>query len=191
MRTRSKEKGKREKAWSLGLRSWSFPVSNASFDCFALIERFFGLRSSVFYLLMWFLVSGLSLTSCHSGTQKTVPAIKSDESGVAKFVFSEEIHNFGSLKAGEVVSFTFIFRNEGTKTLTVTGIDSGCGCTEVKMENKTTGPGLEGQIEVIYNSAGEVGRQLKTITLFSNAEPAQKQIFIRANVTNDIIEINS
>jgi len=138
-----------------------------------------------------FSLSGLLLGSCHSGTQKTTPATKSDESGVAKFVFSEEIHNFGSLNAGEVVSFTFIFRNEGTKTLIVTEIDSGCGCTEVKMENKTIEPGQEGRIEVIYNSAGEVGRQLKTITLFSNAETAQKQIFIRANVTNEIIELNS
>jgi hypothetical protein len=59
------------------------------------------------------------------------------------------------------------------------------------MENKTIAPGQEGRIEVIYNSAGEVGRQLKTITLFSNAEPAQKQIFIRANVTNEMIELNS
>ena len=138
-----------------------------------------------------FCLSGLLLGSCQSGTQKTTPASKSNESGIAKFVFSEEIHNFGSLKAGEVVSFTFIVRNEGTKTLTITGIDSGCGCTEVKMDNKTIAPGEEGRIEVIYNSAGEVGRQLKTITLFSNAEPTQKQIFIRANVTNEIIELNS
>ena len=131
------------------------------------------------------------ISSCSSGTKKQVPANQDNETGVAKFVFSEEIHNFGSLKAGEVVSFTFTFRNEGTKTLTITEIDSGCGCTEVKMENKIIAPGQDGRIEVIYNSAGEVGRQLKTITLFSNAEPAQKQIFIKANVTNEIIEINS
>jgi hypothetical protein len=193
MRTGSKEKGKRkrEKVWNLGLRAWSFPVSNTPFDCFALRERFPGLRSSVFCLLTWCLVSGLLLGSCHSGTQKTTPATKSDESGVAKFVFSEEIHNFGSLMAGEVVSFTFIFRNEGTKTLTIARVDSGCGCTEVKIENKNIGPGQEGRIEVTYNSAGEVGRQLKTVTLFSNAETAQKQLYIRANVTNEIIELNS
>jgi hypothetical protein len=89
-----------------------------------------------FKLKLVALIFGFILGSCHSGTQKTTPANKSDESGVAKFVFPEEIHNFGSLKAGELVSFTFTFRNEGTKTLTVTGIDSGCGCTEVKIENK-------------------------------------------------------
>lgn len=131
------------------------------------------------------------INSCNSGTKKTVPTDQVRESGVAKFVFSEEMHNFGSLKAGEVVSFTFVFRNEGIKTLTITNVDSGCGCTEVKIPNKTIEPGQEGQIEVVYNSAGEVGKQLKTITLFSNAGQPKKQLFIKANITNELIEIYS
>lgn len=180
------------RAWGLELWISAFTALNAPFDSFALTERLSGLRSSVFGLRTWYLILfGLILASCHSGTQKATPTDKSDESGVAKFVFSEEIHNFGSLKAGEVVSFTFIFRNEGTKTLIITGFDSGCRCTEVKIENKNIEPGQEGRIEVIYNSAGEVGRQLKTITLYSNAEPAQKQLYLKANVTNEIIELNS
>lgn len=133
----------------------------------------------------------LLLASCNSGTKKTFPTEKSDETGVAKFVISEEIHNFGSLKAGEVVSFTFIFRNEGTKTLTITEVDSGCGCTEVIIPDKIIGPGEEGQIEIVYNSAGEVGNQLKTITITSNAEQPKKQLFIKAKVTNEIIELYS
>jgi len=148
-----------------------------------------GKKGKLIRLMIVFL--SLLLFSCNSGSKKTVPDNKSDESGVAKFVFSEENHNFGSLKAGEVVSYTFEFKNEGTKTLTITGIDSGCGCTEVNIPNKTIGPGQEGRIEVIYNSAGEVGRQLKTITLISNAEQAKKQLFIRSKVTNEVIEINS
>ena len=134
---------------------------------------------------------GLILGSCNSGTKKAESINKAAESGEAKFVFSEEIHNFGSLKAGEVVSFTFIFRNEGTKNLIITEVDSGCGCTQVNIPVKTIAPGKEGQIEVIYNSAGEVGKQLKTITLISNAVQTKKQLFIKANVTNDTIELYS
>ncbi len=141
-------------------------------------------------LLGWFLFPTL-FTACNSAPTISGTTKKTDKSGIAKFVFSEEIHNFGSLKAGEIVSYTFVFRNDGTKTLTISGIDSGCGCTEVRLETKIILPGQEGRIEVIYNSAGEVGRQLKTITLFSNADKPEKQIFIRANVINDIIEINS
>jgi len=147
----------------------------------------FKLKAVRFILIL----SGLVLISCNHGSKKTVPESKSDESGVAKFVVSEEIHNFGSLKAGEIVSFTFIFRNEGTKTLTITEVDSGCGCTEVKIPNKSIEPGQEGRIEVIYDSAGEVGKQLKIVTITSNAEKAKTQLYIRANVTNEIIELNS
>lgn len=131
------------------------------------------------------------IVSCNSGTRKAEPAGKANESGVARFVFSEEMHNFGSLKAGEVVSFTFVFRNEGTKTLVIEKIESGCKCTEVVIPNRSIEPGREGQIEVIYNSAGEVGRQLQTITIFSNADQPEKQIFIKANITNELIEIYS
>ncbi len=152
----------------------------------------FGEQVSSFRLTLLGLFFFLTfLTACNPGTTKPKTAEKSDKSGVAKFVFSEEIHNFGSLNAGEIVTYTFIFKNEGTKILTISGIDSGCGCTEVKIADKSIAPGAEGQIEVIYNSAGEVGRQLKTITILSNAEKPEKQLFIKANVTNDIIEINS
>jgi len=138
-----------------------------------------------------FIFTGLLMNSCNSETKKTVPVDQTKESGVAKLVFSEEIHNFGALKAGEIVSFTFIFKNEGTQTLIITDVDSGCGCTEVKIPQKSIEPGHEGQIEVIYNSAGEVGKQLKIITLFSNADQQKKIFYIKATITNELIEINS
>lgn len=131
------------------------------------------------------------IVACNSGTKKAAPANPENKTGVAKFVFSEEMHNFGSLKAGEIVSFTFVFRNEGTKTLVIEKVESGCKCTEVVILNKSIEPGKEGQIEVIYNSAGEVGRQLQTITVFSNADQPEKQLFIKANITNELIEIYS
>jgi len=137
------------------------------------------------------ILAGLFMGSCGSGAKKAAPVDQTKESGVGKLVFSEENHNFGSLKAGEVVSFTFVFRNEGTKALTITSIDSGCDCLEVKVPNKTIEPGQEGQMEVIYNSAGEVGRQLKTITILTDTGKPGKQIFIKANVTNEVIEIYS
>ena len=138
-----------------------------------------------------FLFFLLLVGSCHSGTKKAEPASNSDQSGVAEFAFSEEMHNFGSLKAGEVVSYTFVFRNIGTKTLTIDKVDSGCGCTKVNIPDKSIEPGMEGQIEVIYDSSGEVGNQLKTITLFSNTGEKAKQLFIKAQVTNDLIELYS
>lgn len=129
--------------------------------------------------------------SCHSGTKKNEPASASSERGVAKFEFSEEIHNFGSLKAGEIVSFTFVFRNSGTRFLTITKVETDCGCTVVNIPEKKIAPGQQGQIEVTYNTAGEVGKQLKTITVFSDADKPEKQLFFTANVDSDVLKIYS
>lgn len=150
----------------------------------------FNIQSFKLTLAALVMLSGLLGSSCSPGAKKA-PADKSSESGEAKFVFSEEIHNFGSLKAGEVVSFTFTFKNEGTGALIIDSIDSGCECTEVKIPDQPVQPGQEGHIEVIYNSAGEVGKQLKRIILFTNSEQAKKELYIKADVKNEIIEINS
>jgi hypothetical protein len=179
-------------AWGMKLWISDFLALKAPFYCFALRDRLSGLRSSVFGLQTWYLVIfGLVLGSCNSGTQKAVPVNKTEESGIAKFVVSEEIHNFGSLNAGEIVTYTFVFRNEGTKTLIIEKAEADCGCTEINIPEKNIAPGKEGQIEVIFNSSGEVGKVLKTITITSNAETSQKQLFIRANVSNELIEIYS
>jgi len=88
-----------------------------------------------------FILFGLLIVACNSGTKKAETTNNSDESGVAKFVFSEEIHNFGSLKAGELVSFTFVFKNEGTKTLTITDlIKRWIRDRKVKLKSFTTRP---------------------------------------------------
>ncbi|MGE5395533.1 MAG: DUF1573 domain-containing protein [Candidatus Saccharibacteria bacterium] len=131
------------------------------------------------------------IVCCNQEAKKPATAEQTSGEGVAKFVFSEEIHNFGSLKAGEVVAYTFTFKNEGTKPLIINNADAGCNCTEVKLPEQPIEPGQEGNIEVIYNSAGEVGRQLKTNIFFSNAEPARMKLYIKADVKNEIIEINS
>jgi hypothetical protein len=138
-----------------------------------------------------FILFGLMFVACNSRTPKALPNEGSDESGIAKFVVSEEIHNFGSLKAGEVVSYTFVFRNEGTKALIIERAEADCDCTEIVIPEKSIAPGKEGQIEVIFNSSGEVGNVLKSIKITSNAEQVQKQLFIKANVTNELIEIYS
>ena len=148
----------------------------------------FQVSGSRFCMLMLLV---LLMAACHSGIKKTEPAKSPQETGFAEFAFSEEMHNFGSMNAGEIVSFTFVFRNIGTKTLTINKVDSGCGCSKVNIPEKSVEPGMEGQVEVIYDSSGEVGNQLKTITLFTNAKEPEKQLFFKAQVTNELIEINS
>jgi hypothetical protein len=147
----------------------------------------FKLISSIISLVLFVVMLG----SCKSGIKKEGSANQGNESGIAQFEFSEEIHNFGSLKAGEIVAYTFLFRNNGTKSLIIEKAETDCGCTEVKIPEKVIDPGKEGMIEVIFDSAGEVGNTLKTVKITSNAEKAEMTLIIKANITNELIEIYS
>jgi hypothetical protein len=131
------------------------------------------------------------LNSCNSSIKNEKPVVQMNKPGVAKLVVSEEMHNFGSLQSGEIVSYTFVFRNEGTKSLLIDKAETDCNCTEVKFSKNKIEPGKEGQIEVIFKTAGEVGKVLKTIVIYSNAEQEKKQLFLKANVNNELIEIFS
>lgn len=148
---------------------------------------FFNFIKQVLILVLISLV----LISCKQSNNKQNNNVKSDNEGFAEFTFPEEIHNFGKLNAGEIVSFTFVFRNTGNKTLRISNIDSGCACNKVIVSDENIEPGNESYIEVIYNSRGDIGRQLKTITIQSNATKPKINLFLKADVTNDNIELNS
>ncbi|MDI3480123.1 MAG: hypothetical protein PWQ14_1269, partial [Rikenellaceae bacterium] len=43
-------------------------------------------------------------------------------------------------------------------------------------------PGESGTIEVTFNSSGRSGKQVKVITVATNANPSMSQLTIKANV---------
>ncbi len=127
---------------------------------------------------------------CQNQTRKTGNSA-SEKTGTAKFVFQEELHNFGTLQAGEVVAYSFGFTNAGDGNLVIRKYESDCGCMTVEYPKEPVKPGESGYIEVIFNSAGEVGKVYKEVVLFSNAEPTEVKLAITANVQNELINLYS
>ncbi|WP_423127458.1 DUF1573 domain-containing protein [Gaoshiqia sp. Z1-71] len=114
-----------------------------------------------------------------------------EKQGTAKFVFQEELHNFGSLQAGEIVAYSFQFTNIGNSKLFIKDAVSDCGCISVIFPKEPVNPGETGYIEVIFSSAGEVGKVYKEIRINSNAEPGEMKLMITANVQHEMINIYS
>jgi len=96
--------------------------------------------------------------------------------------FSEEAHNLGKVTQGEKVSYTFTVENRGKSALQLKSVNASCGCTVAKYEEKPIAPGKSAPIEVVFNSAGKLGRQTKTVTVVSNAEPSTKILTIGCEV---------
>ncbi|WMX13809.1 MULTISPECIES: DUF1573 domain-containing protein [unclassified Aureispira] len=96
--------------------------------------------------------------------------------------FEKTIHDFGTLKDGASVSYTFKFKNTGNKPLLISNAKGSCGCTVPKWPREAIAPGASGEIQVTFNSKGKKGKQHKSVTLTANTDPANTRLYIKADV---------
>lgn len=140
------------------------------------------------HLLLFLTIS--FLVSCQSKTGKETPEQETTLFTTTQFEFQEEMHNFGELEAGEILIYTFVFRNTGTNDLIIENIETDCGCIKAGAPAEPVKPGNKGLIEVEFDSAGLWGRQFKSITVEANTEKP-KQLAIFAEVNNKQLNIKN
>ena len=139
--------------------------------------------------LLFFLI--LVVFSCNRQKSATDRPVKSETLLPADALqFETESHDFGVLQAGEKTSFSFVFTNSGDQPIQIKNANPDCGCLSVRVDNKPIKPGERGMIEVIFDSAGEFGRQLKNIEIEWNSKEL-KHLIIFAEVENDQLIINN
>jgi hypothetical protein len=108
----------------------------------------------------------------------------------AQIEFDAEMHDFGRIKSGEILTFSFVFSNNGESELIINKAEADCGCLKINIPEETVKPGEKGLIEIEFNSAGMIGRQLKTVEIQSNSKEP-KHLIIFAEVENEQIEIRN
>ncbi len=99
-----------------------------------------------------------------------------DTTNAPRIVFETPIYDFGTIKQGELVDFTFKFKNTGLSPLIVKSAKATCGCTVPKPSNEPILPGESGEIPVTFNSSGKADDITKTITVTTNAYPNRTQV---------------
>lgn len=112
---------------------------------------------------------------CAGNQQKT----DAKANGTPQINFETYEYNFGTIAQGEKVSHTFIFRNIGDGPLQITDVTTSCGCTASKYSIEPVAPGESGTVEVIFDSYGREGKQLKSANVWTNCgeKPVKLQIF--------------
>lgn len=83
-------------------------------------------------------------------------------------ILQQNSYDFGDIKQGEKVSHTFVLSNGGGDLLKISDVKASCGCTAAAPEKKELAPGESTNLIVTFNSAGRMGKQSKTIRIFSN-----------------------
>ncbi len=97
-------------------------------------------------------------------------------------VFDDTLHDFGRIKAGEIVTTEFTMTNTGKQDLIIYDAKVGCGCTVPEYTEEPLKPGASDVIKVRFNSEGKTGYNDKTVLIHTNGNPALYTLHILAEV---------
>ena len=92
--------------------------------------------------------------------------------------FEKTDYDFGTTKAGNVISHDFNFKNTGKTPLIIRKVRTGCGCTASTPPTESIQPGASSTIKVTYNSRGRKGRQAQYIDVYCN-DPKTSEIKLK------------
>ena len=106
-----------------------------------------------------------------------------DSSLAAQITFDETVHDFGTAKEGDVMEYTFTFRNTGNSPLVISEARSTCGCTVPKWPKDPIATGATGEVTVKFNTLNKPGKQDKPVTIYANTLPNKTVVRIKGQVT--------
>jgi hypothetical protein len=119
----------------------------------------------------------------YSGLKKKVEeSARPTGTGLGVMLFDQDEHDFGTITEGEIVTHIFTYTNTGEGPLSITDIESRCGCTIPKWTRKPIMPGEKGEIEVVFDSSKRTEKQAKAIIVYTNGQPYKSALVIRAYV---------
>ncbi|GAB4330815.1 MAG: DUF1573 domain-containing protein [Flammeovirgaceae bacterium] len=125
-----------------------------------------------------------NVTVATSNNEATANASTNNEANkeFAVISFKETTFDFGTIKQGDKVNFTFEFKNEGKVPLIISDVKPSCGCTTPDWTKSPVAPGESGKIDVEFNSSGKSGIQVKNITVLANIAEGSKVLQLKGNI---------
>lgn len=94
----------------------------------------------------------------------------------------DSVYNFGKVTDGELVEYSYRFKNTGTNPLIVTNATASCGCTVPEKPEQPVLPGEIGYIKIKFNSSNRVGQAHKTVTVTANVQPTFPELLLTGEV---------
>lgn len=105
------------------------------------------------------------------------------EGPLPKFEFETVDHDFGTIAEGEVVEYTYKFKNTGDAPLIIQAAQGSCGCTASDWTKTPVPVGGTGYVKAKFDSNGKPNIQNKTVTVTANTWPKQSVLRFKAMVT--------
>ncbi len=134
-----------------------------------------------FLLLVFFLM----ITGCDVRKKDTKATIqsKTELKDPTTVQIIDSVYDFGKISEGEVIEYSYRFKNIGDKPLVITEQPhASCGCTVAERPEEPVMPGDTGFIKVKFNSENRPGEARKTVTVSSNANPPFPELLLMGEV---------
>jgi hypothetical protein len=96
--------------------------------------------------------------------------------------FQTTDHDFGTIKEGDVVEYTYAFKNTGQAPLIIQSAQGSCGCTVPEWSKDPIPAGGTGFVKAKFDSNGKPNAQNKTVTVIANTWPKQTVLRFKAMV---------
>jgi hypothetical protein len=124
---------------------------------------------------------GLQATPATPGAQPVATETK-PEGPLPVMSFSNMDHDFGTIKEGDVVEYTYAFKNTGEAPLIIQGAQGSCGCTVPDWSREPIPVGGTGFVKAKFDSNGKPNIQNKTVTVTANTWPKTTTLRFKAMV---------
>lgn len=137
--------------------------------------------------LIFFFSCGNAQKVKDESAKKETDAVMTDSLSKAaaqlgKVEFEESAYDFGQVKEGAQVKHTFVLKNAGDAPVILSKVTASCGCTQPEFSKSPILPGETSNIQVTFNSEGQVGKQQKIITIQSNASNGLTTVQLKGEV---------
>lgn len=134
-------------------------------------------------------VFGRPITAVHDmGESPPIPFLPQDGPQPDVNV-SEADYDFGRIGAKDVVTHTFLLRNNGDAPLTISRAYTTCGCTTAEISADVIPPGKAVTIELVYDAGfhDTAGQTVRRGLIIESNDPDQPQaeIWVQADVAQN------
>ena len=131
----------------------------------------------------------VSVASCDMRNQANKNLTQTDSTGAKQITAApttvqilDSSYDFGRIKEGQQVEFSYRFKNTGNNPLVITDAIGSCGCTVPEKPEQPVLPGEIGYLKVKFNSENRVGMAHKTVTVSSNVEGGFPELLLTGEV---------
>ncbi len=93
------------------------------------------------------------------------------------------VYDFGEIKEQKgTVTHTFVFRNNGDASFSITNVRTSCGCTSATSTGKIISPADTAHVTVCFNPTNVEGFFHQRIVVYTDSPARQNSLFIKGKV---------